>query len=134
LQSALTRRANSFSSARKIKIRWCSYARPFKNYGLAFDGERRGSSCKESVIIYSSSPLLAKAYPRQPNIYDTIFLPRAQYFYKLTDTHDLVWTDEKLLMVNTRFSCLAWLDHTYNFLPFWQPPFITELMRRIVVT
>lgn len=99
-----------------------------KPMGLAFDGQRLAVAGKESVFIYASSPLLAKAYPRQPDTYDTLFLPRAQYFTSLTDTHDLVWAGEKLLMVNTRFSCLAWLDDMYNFLPCWQPPFISELM------
>lgn len=99
-----------------------------KPMGLAFDGERLAVAAKESVLLYSSSPLLAKAYPKQKDTYDTLFLPRAQYFTSLTDTHDIVWAGEKLMMVNTRFSCLAWLDERYNFLPFWQPPFITELM------
>jgi uncharacterized protein (TIGR03032 family) len=99
-----------------------------KPMGLAFDGERLAVAAKESIFLYASSPLLAKAYPRQKDTYDTLFLPRAQYFTSLTDTHDLVWAGEKLPMVNTRFSCLAWLDDRYNFLPFWQPPFITELM------
>lgn len=99
-----------------------------KPMGLAFDGQRLAVAAKESIFLYASAPLLAKAYPRQKETYDTIFLPRAQYFTSLTDTHDLVWAADKLMMVNTRFSCLAWLDERYNFLPCWQPPFITELM------
>ena len=99
-----------------------------KPMGLAFDGNRLAVAAKESVLLYSSSPLLASEYPRQPKTYDNLFLPRAQYFTSVTDIHDLVWIGEKLLMVNTRFSCLAWLDERFNFLPYWKPSFITQLM------
>ena len=30
-------------------------------------------------------------------------------------------------MVNTRFSCLATLDHEHSFVPRWRPPFVTAL-------
>jgi len=99
-----------------------------KPMGVAFDGERLAIAGKEHVFIYSSAPMLAKGYQRQPDTYDNIFVPRAQYYTSLLDIHDLVWIDDKLLMVNTRFSCLCWLDNAYNFLPFWRPKFITELM------
>jgi len=99
-----------------------------KPMGVAFDGERLAVAGKENVFIYSSAPMLAKGYQRQPNTYDNIFVPRAQYYTSLLDIHDLVWIEDKLLMVNTRFSCLCWLDNAYNFLPFWKPKFITELM------
>jgi uncharacterized protein (TIGR03032 family) len=99
-----------------------------KPMGLAFDGSRLAVAAKESVLLYSSSPWLAPEYPRQPKTYDNLFLPRAQYFTGVTDIHDLVWIGEKLLMVNTRFSCLAWLDERFNFLPYWKPAFISQLM------
>jgi uncharacterized protein (TIGR03032 family) len=99
-----------------------------KPMGVAFDGERLAVAGKDNVFLFSSAPLLAKGYARQPDTYDNIFLPRAQYYTSLLDIHDLVWINDKLLMVNTRFSCLCWLDNAYNFLPFWKPEFITALM------
>ena len=99
-----------------------------KPMGVAFDGERLAVAGNQNIFIYSSAPLLAKGYPRQPDVYDNIFVPRAQYYTSLLDIHDLVWIDDKLLMVNTRFSCLCWLDDKYNFLPFWKPNFISQLM------
>ena len=98
-----------------------------KPMGIAFDGNRLAVAGKSSVFIYSSAPGLAAGYPRQPNTYDNLFLPRAQYFTGLIDTHDVVWIQDKLLIVNTRCSCLAWLDSSFNFETYWQPPFITSL-------
>jgi uncharacterized protein (TIGR03032 family) len=33
----------------------------------------------------------------------------------------------KIIAVNTLFSCLCYIDHNNSFTPFWQPPFIDEL-------
>lgn len=99
-----------------------------KPMGIAFDGSRLAVAGKTSVFVYSSAPGLAAGYPRQPNTYDNLFLPRAQHFTGLTDTHDIVWMEDKLLMVNTRCSCLAWLDSYFSFETYWQPPFITSLI------
>lgn len=98
-----------------------------KPMGIAFDGSRLAIAGKSSVFIYSSAPGLAESYPRQPNTYDNLFMPRAQHFTGMIDTHDVVWIQDKLLMVNTRCSCLAWLDNSYSFESCWQPPFITSL-------
>ena len=95
--------------------------------GIAFDGNRLAVAGRASVLVYAAAPQLAAGYPRQPNTYDNLFLPRAQYVTSIIDTHDLVWVKDKLLVVNTMFSCLAWLDSHHNFEPYWQPPFITGL-------
>ena len=33
----------------------------------------------------------------------------------------------RLVFVNTLFTCLATTDDTYNFVPLWQPPFVSKL-------
>lgn len=99
-----------------------------KPMGIAYDGNRLAIAGQDSVYLYSSAPMLADSYPRQPNTYDNLFVPRAQYFTGITDIHDLVWLQDKLLMVNTKFSCLAWLTDQYSFMPCWQPRFISQLM------
>ncbi len=98
-----------------------------KPMGIGFDGSRLAIAGKSSVYLYSSAPGLAAGYPRQPNTYDNLFMPRAQHFTGLIDVHDVVWVEDQLLMVNTRCSCLAWLDNTFSFKSYWQPPFITSL-------
>jgi uncharacterized protein (TIGR03032 family) len=95
--------------------------------GIAFDGNRLAVAGKGSVLVYAAAPQLATDYPRQPNTYDNLFLPRVQYVTGIIDTHDVVWVKDKLLLVNTMFSCLAWLDSNFNFEPYWKPPFITGL-------
>jgi uncharacterized protein (TIGR03032 family) len=98
-----------------------------KSMGIAFDGHRLAIAAANSVLLYSSAPGLAAGYPRQPDTYDNIFLPRAQHITGIVDVHDVVWVDDRLLMVNTKCSCLAWLNSAYSFEPYWQPPFITSL-------
>lgn len=99
-----------------------------KPMGVAFDGRRLAVAGKSSVFVYSAAADMAATYPRQPNTYDTLFLPRAQHFTGLMDIHDIAWIQDKLLMVNTSCNCLAWLDSFYNFQLFWKPPFITTIM------
>jgi len=41
--------------------------------------------------------------------------------------HEMVWADDALVVVNTRFSCLCTLDPLHSFKPVWRPKFITEL-------
>ena len=41
--------------------------------------------------------------------------------------HEMVWTNDALVVVNTRFSCLCTLDPMHSFKPVWRPKFITEL-------
>ncbi|MDZ8023159.1 MAG: DUF4915 domain-containing protein [Nostoc sp. DedQUE11] len=42
--------------------------------------------------------------------------------------HDVVLDEaEKIVFVNTDFSCLATISNDYSFVPLWQPPFISKL-------
>jgi uncharacterized protein (TIGR03032 family) len=42
--------------------------------------------------------------------------------------HDLAFDDEGLLVVNTRFSCLARLSSQFSFEPVWRPRFVSDLV------
>jgi len=67
---------------------------------------------------------------RQPaeGPYDSVFVPQLSYFTGDVDAHDLaVQKDDKLVFVNTLFSCLAEVSETHSFKPVWQPPFIDRL-------
>jgi uncharacterized protein (TIGR03032 family) len=79
------------------------------------------------VIVFNNARRMARNYPQQPNTYDALFLPRATYFTGEIDIHDLHWVDETLLAVNTRFSCLALIDHRFSFTPQWKPFFISQV-------
>ncbi len=64
--------------------------------------------------------------------YDRCWLPRTTLVTGAVQCHEIAWgTDPdgrpELWIVNTLFSCLAGLAPRYNFVPRWQPPFITDL-------
>ena len=60
--------------------------------------------------------------------YDRVFVPRESFVTGTLDAHDLVVdADERIVLVNTRFSCLATLNPMYHFVPVWKPPFISAI-------
>lgn len=98
-----------------------------KAMGMAIQHDRMAIAVQDEVIVLANSPELARSYPPKPNTYDGIFLPRATYYTGHVDMHDLDWSENELLGVNTRFSCLAKIDTRYSFTPFWKPDFISKL-------
>lgn len=60
--------------------------------------------------------------------YDRAFLARESFVTGNIHVHEMQWgSDGQLWVVNTLFSCLSTLHEDFNFVPRWQPPFITEL-------
>ncbi len=100
-----------------------------KPMGIAYDEEKdkMAIACKDEIIVFANSPELAKHYPKSPNKYDALYMPRATYHTGAIDIHDLYYgSDKKLYGVNTLFSCLISIDDDYNFTPYWKPPFIDK--------
>ncbi len=63
-----------------------------------------------------------------PGSYDRGFLTRESFVTGNIHVHELAWSHAgELWLVNTLFSCLCTLHEDYNFVPRWQPPFITSL-------
>jgi len=86
-------------------------------------------ACKDEIIIFSNSPELALHYPRSPEKYDALYMPRTTYHTGPLDIHDLCFgKDGTLYAVNTLFSCIVTIDDRYNFTPYWKPPFIDNLV------
>ena len=98
-----------------------------KPMGIATDATKLAVATLSEVIVFNNARRMAANYPQQPNTYDALFLPRATYFTGEVDIHDLHWTGEHLLAVNTRFSCLSTIDHRYSFTPVWKPFFISRI-------
>lgn len=100
-----------------------------KPMGVALrdNGRRMAIACKQDVITFSDSPELARTYPNAPHRYDALYMPRTTYHIGALDIHDLEWSDQGLFGVNTLFSTLIKIDDEYNYKPYWQPPFISEL-------
>ena len=68
------------------------------------------------------------------NGYDALYLPQLGYITGDLDIHDIALANspeshnsQKLIFVNTLFSCLATVSETHSFVPVWQPPFISKL-------
>jgi len=73
--------------------------------------------------------------------YDAIFLPQLGYVTGDLDVHDIALSvvspltknkqggvnSQKLIFVNTLFSCLAEVSETHSFKFLWKPPFISKL-------
>ena len=95
--------------------------------GIAVSGQKMAVATRDAVIVLANAPGLAPGYPRQPDCYDAMYMPRASYYTGLVDLHDLQWGGETLWAVNTSFSCLAQISEDYSWLPGWQPPFIDTL-------
>jgi uncharacterized protein (TIGR03032 family) len=98
-----------------------------KPMGIAADQNRMAIATQTEVVVFNNAKRMAANYPQQPNTYDSLYLPRASYYTGEVDIHDLHWADQTLWAVNTRFSCLATLDHQYSFTPRWKPFFINKV-------
>jgi len=100
-----------------------------KPLGLAVDGDRVALATRYQVWLFANASLLAPTYlEHQPGRYDAIYLPRVAYQTGDLNTHDLAFVDGELVLVNTRFSCLARLSDRYNFAPFWKPRFVSDVV------
>lgn len=68
-----------------------------------------------------------KPTQKKPDTYDSLYFPIALNKTDFIDTHDLFFTNQGLVAVNTAYSCLVKIDGTFSFQPVWKPEFITEL-------
>ena len=101
-----------------------------KAMGIAEDtqNDKIAIACKDEVIVFRNSNDLAKFYPKSPNKYDSLYLPRATFHTGAIDIHDLNFGDDgELYAVSTLFSSIVKIDDNFNFIPFWTPPFIDKI-------
>ncbi len=93
--------------------------------------DKMAVATKDEVIVLANSQELATHYPKSPNKYDALYMPRATYHTAGLDLHDLHFGisngQEKLYAVNTLFSCIVSLDDENSFTPYWSPPQINQL-------
>jgi uncharacterized protein (TIGR03032 family) len=60
--------------------------------------------------------------------FDRLYVPQVGYVTGDVDVHDMaVSADQRLVFVNTLFSCLATVSERYSFEPIWKPSFISRL-------
>lgn len=99
------------------------FARPM---GIALKGEMMALAGALGVTVFRTDPHLAKTYPEKPDTYDAFYFPTTQFRTDYVDIHDIAFTKQGLVGVNTSFSCLSRLDGQYSFQPVWKPSFIQE--------
>jgi len=100
-----------------------------KPLGMAVQGNRMVLATRYDVWFFANARLLARDYLEdRPGRYDAIYLPRATYHTGDLHTHDVAMGRDGVVLVNTRFSCLARLSDDHNFVPLWKPSFVTDLV------
>ncbi len=61
--------------------------------------------------------------------FDCVLVPRTAQTVNYVDVHEMaVDRTDRLIFVNSRFSCLATIDETHSFQPIWRPNFISALV------
>ncbi len=98
-----------------------------KPMGMALKGNNLAVATRDELIITTNSPGMAQNYPANPNVYDSLFIPRVTYHTGTLDLHDIHYTNQGLVGVNTLFGCLSKFDEDFSFKDIWKPHFITEL-------
>ncbi len=93
---------------------------------LARSGSRLAVATLDSVIVYANDPRLAARYPKQPDTYDSLFVPRLRYYTGNIDNHGLAWGTEGLYTANTAFNAIGLLGDEYSFRPTWTPPWMEK--------
>ena len=98
-----------------------------KPMGIAWHDNRLAIATQNEVVVFQNNPGQAHRFPKKPNTYDAVFIPRATYYTGELDIHDLQFSSAGLGAVNTRFSCLATIDDRRSFSPIWKPAFIKDI-------
>jgi tetratricopeptide (TPR) repeat protein len=108
----------------KLKISFNSYEQPM---GLAIKGHRMALGTRRHIHYFEGNTAVAASVePR--GTFDVCYIPQDARSTGSIHGHDLAWGDDGLWVVNTLFSCLCSLHADYNFVPRWQPKFISQLI------
>ena len=98
-----------------------------KPMGCAVNKARLALGTRNSVHLFHNLPSAAKQLEPKDK-HDACYLPRLSHVTGNIDIHEMAWTDSGLWIVNTKFGCLCTLDLANNFVPRWQPPFLSKLV------
>lgn len=95
--------------------------------GISCDDDVISIATKNEVVVCKNSSVLAKSYPKTPNKYDAMYVPQAKYYTGELAMHDIAYTRDGLIGINTKFSCFVKIDDNFSFTPIWKPFFINKL-------
>jgi uncharacterized protein (TIGR03032 family) len=122
-QSSTVMCFSSLGDGRPVQM----FARLPAAMGLAVEGDRLAVAAQAEVIVFANIRKLAMDFPKYPGVFDGYLVPRLRYTVGECAIHDMAFVGPELLAVNTRYSCLCKLDGVHNFVPVWQPPFISAI-------
>ena len=98
-----------------------------KPMGFEADTEKMILATRDELIYFENSRDLAIHYPNKPGSYDALYVPRTTFYTGQVDLHDIAFGKAGIWAVNTSFSCICQVTGNYNFIPFWKPPFVSQL-------
>lgn len=98
-----------------------------KPMGIALHDNKLAIATQNEVVVYRDAPGQAAHYPKRPDTYDALYVPRAKYYTGELDIHDITFSADGILAVNTQFSCVSRIDENFSFTHAWQPSFIPTL-------
>ncbi len=107
----------------RINITPVNYEKPM---GVIAEGNNLAIATKKELHLYANSKALAQRMKVNGKDLDNLYFPRVTYHTGDLDLHDLAYQSNKIIAVNTRFSCVCSFDENFSFTPIWSPPFITE--------
>jgi uncharacterized protein (TIGR03032 family) len=103
-----------------------THFRPFdRPMGVCEKDGRLSIGGTNTVWEYRNVPAVSRQL-EPPDQHDACYVPRRTHFTGNIDIHEMSWSgDDRLWLVNTRFSCLCTLDADNSFHPRWRPPFVS---------
>lgn len=107
----------------KLTITFHSYEQPM---GLAVSPRQLAIGTRRQVWFHRPAGELASRM-EPAGRFGGAFLARSSHFTGSIAIHEMAWSGDELWILNTLFSCLCTLHPEYNFVPRWQPPFISKL-------
>lgn len=69
--------------------------------GIAVKDSRMALAGALGTTVFRTDPHLAKTYPEKPDTYDAFYYPTTQYRTDYVDIHDIAFTKQGLVGVNT---------------------------------
>ena len=95
--------------------------------GVAVHRQQIAVGSQRQIWFLRAAPGLA-AHVKPEGKFDGCFIARSAHITGEIQIHEMAWGDgDELWVVNTLFSCLCTLHDEYDFIPRWQPPFISRL-------
>lgn len=99
-----------------------------QHLGIATEGSRLAIGGRREITIFAASTRLAHHLPGREGQYDVVYVPVTVFRTGECMAHDMALDGPSVVFINTQFSCLSRADAFSNFVPLWQPPFISHLM------